>query len=212
MMKAGWIGVPFLFSINWVMYQYCNNHNFKTYVWNETILFVIDRKLNEGLFKSIFWISLFSHVNSVPERGSWETIAITLHFSVRFYFFVLLWGGGGGGGGGETYFKHKRSASDNCCVSCLSSWSEAAMQYFSMTALCFNEWMKMLTFGFPFCNFDLKMWNFAIKIIMSLLISALTSDQKDWTAGHSQSRWSNVSSSWLQKSHVGVPVKCLKYK
>ena len=60
------------------------------YVWNETILFVIDRKLNEGLFKSIFWISLFSHVNSVPERGSWETIAITLHFSVRFYFFVFF--------------------------------------------------------------------------------------------------------------------------
>ena len=26
-----------------------------------------------------------------------------------------------------------------------------------MTAFCFNEWMKMLTFGFSFCNFDLKM-------------------------------------------------------
>ena len=111
------------------------------------------------------------------------------------------------------YSKHKRSASVNGCVSCLSSWSEAAMQYFSITALCFNEWMKMLTFGFPFYNFDLKIWNFAIKIIrsnllsvctfwsrpnrirgifsstfMSLLISALTSDQKDCTAGHSQNK------------------------
>ena len=47
-----------------------------------------------------------------------------------------------------------------------------------MIALCFNEWMKMLTFGFPFCNFDLKMWNFALKIIMSLLISALTQTRK----------------------------------
>ena len=114
------------------------------------------------------------------------------------------------------YSKHKRSASDNGCVSCLSSWSEAAMQYFSITALSFHEWMKMLTFGFPFCNFDLKMWNLVIKIIRSnilsvctfwsrpnrikgifsstcrsLLISALT-DQKGWTAGHSQNKWSNV--------------------
>ena len=69
------------------------------------------------------------------------------------------------------YSKHKRSASDNGCVSCLSSWSEAAMQYFSMTPLCFNEWTKMLTFGFPFCNFDLKMWKFAIKIIKSNTVS-----------------------------------------
>ena len=45
------------------------------------------------------------------------------------------------------------------------------MKYFSMTALCFNEWMKMLTFGFPFCNFDLKMWNSAIKIIRSNTVS-----------------------------------------
>ena len=48
------------------------------------------------------------------------------------------------------------------------------MQYFSLTALCFNEWMKMLTFGFPFCKFDLKMWNFAIKIIRSNTLSVCT--------------------------------------
>ena len=42
-------------------------------------------------------------------------------------------------------------------------WSSNAI-YFSMTPLWFNEWMTMLTFGFPFCNFDLKIWNFAIKI------------------------------------------------
>ena len=35
----------------------------------------------------------------------------------------------------------------------------------SLITLCFHEWMKMLTFGFLFCSFDLKMWNVAIKII-----------------------------------------------
>ena len=37
--------------------------------------------------------------------------------------------------------------------------SEAIFLYFSMVALCFNEWMEIFTFGFPFCSFDLKLWN-----------------------------------------------------
>ena len=73
------------------------------------------------------------------------------------------------------YSKHQRSASDNGCISCLSFWSEAAVQYFSPIALCFNEWMKMLTFGFHFCNFDLKMWNFTfIKIRSKTQVSLYT--------------------------------------
>ena len=104
----------------------------------------------------------------------------------------------------------------------------------SLVALCFHGWMKMLTFGFLFCSFDLKLWNVAIKIIrpkisictfwstpnrvrgifsstcMSLQISALTSDQKDWTAGHTQRI--NIYFSLRQKSHNRVSVKCLAHK
>ena len=69
----------------------------------------------------------------------------------------------------------------------------------------------MLTFGFHSCNFDLKMCNFAIKIIRSktqvslhILVKAKQNekhiqfhlyvptdqctDQKYWTAGHSQNK------------------------